>query len=128
MTSTATATFELDKWEPEAQDETGGTEFARVAIAKTFTGAVEGTSTVEMLTASNPTSRAYVAFERLSVSVDGRKGSFVLRHSAGDEGLSLVILAGSGSEELTGISGSAAITQDEAGNHAFALTYELPAA
>lgn len=63
MTSTATATFELDKWEPQAQDETGGTEFARVAIAKTFTGAVEGTSTVEMLTASNATSRAYVAFE-----------------------------------------------------------------
>ncbi|MEW2503958.1 MULTISPECIES: DUF3224 domain-containing protein [unclassified Amycolatopsis] len=128
MTSTATATFELDKWEPQAEDETGGTEFARVAIAKTFTGAVEGTSTVEMLTASNATSRAYVAFERLSVSVDGRKGSFVLRHTAGDEGLSLLILAGSGSGELTGISGSAAITQDEAGNHAFTLTYELPAA
>lgn len=40
MTSTATATFELEKWEPQAQDEAGGTEFARVAIAKTFTGAV----------------------------------------------------------------------------------------
>lgn len=126
--TTASATFELDQWEPQAQDEAGGTEFARVAIAKTFTGGVAGTSSVEMLTASNAVSRAYVAFERLSVSVDGRKGSFVLRHAAGDDGLTLVILAGSGTEELTGITGSAAITVEEAGTHTFTLTYELPAA
>ena len=125
MTSTAVATFELDKWDPQTQDEAGGTEFARVAITKTFTGAVEGTSTVEMLTATNATSRAYVAFERLSVSVDGRKGTFVLRHAAGDEGLSLVVLAGSGSGELAGLSGTAAITQDGAGHHTFTLSYDL---
>lgn len=124
--TTATATFELDHWDPQVQDEAGGTEFARVAIAKTFTGAVEGTSTVEMLTASNAASRAYVAFERLSVSVDGRKGSFVLRHTAGDDGLALMILTGSGTGELTGISGSAAIAVDDAGGHRFTLDYELP--
>ncbi|WP_328603241.1 DUF3224 domain-containing protein [Amycolatopsis sp. NBC_00345] len=125
MTITAVATFDLDKWDPQAQDEAGGTEFARVAITKTFTGAIEGTSTVEMLTATNATSRAYVAFERLSVSVDGRKGTFVLRHAAGDEGLSLVVLAGSGSGELAGLSGTAAITQDGAGHHTFTLSYDL---
>ncbi|HWD02846.1 MAG TPA: DUF3224 domain-containing protein [Amycolatopsis sp.] len=125
---TAIATFELDQWDPQAQDTSGGTEFARVAIAKTFTGAVEGTSNVEMLTASNAVSRAYVAFERLSVSVDGRNGSFVLRHAAGDDGLGLVILAGSGTGELAGISGTASIAVDEAGAHTFTLTYELPAA
>ncbi|HEY2058317.1 DUF3224 domain-containing protein [Amycolatopsis sp. NBC_01480] len=125
MTCIAVATFELDKWDPQAQDEAGGTEFARVAIAKTFTGSVEGSSTVEMLTATNATSRAYVAFERLSVSVDGRKGTFVLRHAAGDEGLSLVVLDGSGSGELAGLSGTAAITQDEAGHHTFTLSYDL---
>ena len=125
MTSTATASFALDKWEPQATDEAAGTEFARVAIAKTFTGAVEGTSTVEMLTASNATSRAYVAFERLDVSVDGRKGAFVLHHSADDTGLTLKILTGSGSGELTGISGTASIEIDEEKNHTFTLTYEL---
>ena len=125
MTSTATASFVLDKWEPQATDEAAGTEFARVAIAKTFTGAVEGTSTVEMLTASNATSRAYVAFERLDVSVDGRKGAFVLHHSADDSGLTLKILTGSGSGELTGISGTARIEIDEEKNHHFTLTYDL---
>ncbi|WP_326958899.1 DUF3224 domain-containing protein [Amycolatopsis sp. NBC_01286] len=125
MTSTATASFVLDKWEPQATDEAAGTEFARVAIAKTFTGVVEGTSTVEMLTASNATSRAYVAFERLAVSVDGRKGAFVLHHTADDTGLTLKILTGSGSGELAGISGTASIEIDEEKNHTFTLTYEL---
>ncbi|MDT7804289.1 MAG: hypothetical protein QOI78_7722 [Actinomycetota bacterium] len=125
MTSTATASFVLDKWEPQATDEAAGTEFARVAIAKTFTGAVEGTSTVEMLTASNAASRAYVAFERLTVSVDGRKGAFVLHHTADDSGLTLKILTGSGSGELTGISGTANIEMDAEQNHTLTLTYEL---
>ncbi|MFD2469959.1 DUF3224 domain-containing protein [Amycolatopsis silviterrae] len=126
MTRTAVAAFELDKWEPQAQDETGGTTFAQVLIEKTFTGAVEGTSRVEMLTASNETSRAYVAFERFVGSVDGRKGSFVLRHTAGDEGLSLVLLPGSGTDGLAGISGTADVAVDEAGKHTFTLVYELP--
>ncbi|WP_020661347.1 DUF3224 domain-containing protein [Amycolatopsis benzoatilytica] len=128
MTTIAVATFELDKWEPQAQDETGNTAFAQVRIEKTFTGAVEGTSRVEMLTASNETSRMYVAFERFAGSVDGRKGSFVLRHAAGDEGLSLVLLPGSGTGELAGITGSADIAVDDAGAHTFTLAYELPSA
>ncbi|MFC4083901.1 DUF3224 domain-containing protein [Amycolatopsis samaneae] len=124
MTSTATASFVLDKWEPQAEEETAGTRFARVVIAKTFTGDVEGTSTVEMLTAVNETSRAYVAFERFAGAVDGREGAFVLHHSAGDHGLDLRILPGSGTGDLTGITGTATITQDAEGNHTFTLTYE----
>jgi uncharacterized protein DUF3224 len=124
MTSIATASFVLDKWEPQATDEAAGTEFARVLIAKTFTGAVEGTSTVELLTASNATSRAYVGFERLDVSVDGRKGAFVLHHSADDTGQTLKILTGSGSGELTGIAGTANIEIDGE-DHTLTLTYEL---
>jgi hypothetical protein len=124
MTSTATASFTVDQWEPQATDEFAGNELARVAIAKTFTGAVEGTSTVELLSATNATSRAYVAFERLEVSVDGRKGSFVLHHTADESGMSLKILTGSGAGELTGISGTANIEIDGE-NHHLTLTYTL---
>ena len=125
MTSTATASFTVDQWEPQATDEFAGSEFARVAIAKTFTGAVEGTSKVELLTAANATSRAYVGFERLEVSVDGRKGGFVLHHSADDSGLTLKILVGSGFGELAGIAGTASIEIDEEKNHLFTLAYTL---
>ncbi|KDN19213.1 DUF3224 domain-containing protein [Amycolatopsis rifamycinica] len=124
MTSTATASFTVDQWEPQATDEFAGTEFARVAITKTFTGAVEGTSKVELLSATNAASRAYVAFERLEVSVDGRKGSFVLHHTADDSGLALKILTGSGAGELTGISGTANI-EIEGEEHRFTLAYTL---
>ncbi|WP_290057097.1 DUF3224 domain-containing protein [Amycolatopsis solani] len=125
MTSSATASFTVDEWEPQATDQFAGTELARVAIAKTFTGAVEGTSKVELLTANNATSRAYVGFERLEVAVDGRKGSFVLHHTAGEEsGMTVTILPGSGAGELTGITGTALIEID-GDDHRLTLTYEL---
>lgn len=125
MTSTATASFTVDQWEPQATDEFAGTEFGRVAIAKTFTGAVEGASTVELLTANNATSRAYVGFERLEVSVDGRKGSFVLHHTADEEsGMTVTILPGSGTGELTGITGKADIEIDGE-DHRLTLTYSF---
>jgi hypothetical protein len=125
MTTIATASFTVDGWDPQATDKAEGTEFSRVVLGKTFTGDVEGSSTVEMLTAVNETSSAYVAFERLSVSVDGRKGGFILHHSAGENGHHLIVLPGSGHGELSGITGTATITQDGEGNHTFTLTYEL---
>jgi len=124
MTSTATASFTVDQWEPQATEEFGGNELTRVAIAKTFTGAVEGTSKVELLAVNNSTSRAYVAFERLEVSVDGRKGSFVLHHTADESGMALKILTGSGAGELTGISGTANIEIDGEDHH-LTLAYTL---
>jgi hypothetical protein len=78
-----------------------------------------------MLTAVTETSRAYVAFERLAVAVQGRKGTFVLHHTASEAGMSLRVLPGSGTGELTGISGTAEIIQDEAGTHTFKLDYDL---
>ncbi|OKJ92474.1 DUF3224 domain-containing protein [Amycolatopsis sp. CB00013] len=125
MTNSATASFTVDGWDPQAVEKAEGTEFSRVLLTKTFTGDVEGTSAVEMLTAVNETSSAYVAFERLAVSVGGRKGGFVLHHSAGDNGHHLIVLPGSGHGELTGITGTAEIVQDDEGNHTFTLTYEL---
>ena len=125
MTNIATASFTVDGWDPQATEKAENTEFSRVLLTKTFTGGVEGTSAVEMLTAVSGTSRAYVAFERLAVSVDGRKGGFVLHHSADDAGLALKILTGSGFGELAGIAGTASIEIDEEKNHRFALTYTL---
>ncbi|KZB83745.1 DUF3224 domain-containing protein [Amycolatopsis regifaucium] len=125
MNNTATASFTVDGWDPQSTEKAEGTEFSRVLLGKTFTGGVEGTSTVEMLTAVNETSSAYVAFERLAVSVDGRKGGFVLHHSAGESGHHLIVLPGSGHGELSGITGTATITQDDEGNHTLTLNYEL---
>ncbi|AXB44617.1 DUF3224 domain-containing protein [Amycolatopsis albispora] len=120
-----TAAFTVDNWEPSTLDEAEGAELGQVRLTKTFTGAVEGTSTVTMLSAISETGQAYVAFERFSVSVEGRKGGFVLQHAALADSYELKILPGSGIGELAGITGSAMITKHEDGGHTLELDYLL---
>jgi hypothetical protein len=51
MTTRATGTFEIDSWDEEPYDELEGTKLARVRVAKTFSGDVEGVSTTDLLLA-----------------------------------------------------------------------------
>jgi hypothetical protein len=84
MTTRATGTFEIDSWDEEHYDEREGTRLARVRVAKTFRGDVEGVSTTDFLLAygAEEGSAAYVGFERVEGRVHGRPGSFVLHHTA----------------------------------------------
>lgn len=126
----AGGTFDIDSWEPETFDEREGATLARVHVTKTFHGDLEGTSTADLITAMAQVegSAAYVGFERFIGSVHGRKGSFVLHHtatgSAGEQSLSWTILPDSGAGELLGIRGEGQISNDD-GAHAFHLDYEL---
>lgn len=99
--------------------------------SKTFTGDVTGTSVVELIMGQVDGPRpgegpsVYVALERFDCTVHGRKGTFVLVHSAsahGDSGAaSWTILTGTGTDELASIAGTAEILP----NHDFVLNYEL---
>ena len=128
----AVATFTLDSWDPEPVDDGPGAAIGRVRIAKTFSGDVVGTSTVEMLTAMSAVegSAAYVAFERIFATLGDRSGSFVLHHSAtssaAGQAASWTIVPDSGAGDLVGITGSAAIDVAQDGTHTFTLDYELP--
>src|SRR4028119_1725733 len=84
MTTRATGTFEIDGWDEVPYDEREGTKLARVRVAKTFHGDVEGISTTDLLLAygAEEGSTAYVGFERVVGSIHGRSGSFVLHHTA----------------------------------------------
>jgi hypothetical protein len=75
-------------------------------------------------------SAGYVAIERVTGSVDGKQGSFILQHSgtmnAGAQQLSITVVPDSGTDELVGLTG--AMTLDIAnGVHAYTFTYALPA-
>ncbi|MHB8488055.1 MAG: DUF3224 domain-containing protein [Candidatus Dormibacteria bacterium] len=113
-----------------------GVEYGGLTLAKTFSGAIEGTSTVEMLytrTPGDPGSyegAGYVALELILGSVDGRHGSFALLHIstvAGSEPpLSRYLISpGSGTGDLAGMSGVGLITIDADGSHTLHLDYEL---
>jgi len=83
-----------------------------------------------MLAASTETkgSAGYVAIERVTGTLNGRKGSFVLQHHGimdrGMPSLMVTIVPDSGTGELAGLKGKMEIRND-AGRHAYELEYDL---
>lgn len=131
----ANATFELSNQRqvPTADDVAAvvGVELTHSAFEKTFTGDLEATSITEMLATRSPTGGAgYVAMERVVGRLDERVGTFVLLHlgtidGAGEPVGHWVIVPGSGTGELSGVSGHAHIGADADGTHRLQLHYEI---
>lgn len=110
--------------------EQDGLTLNRNAVRKEFSGGMVGTSEAQMLAAftATPGSAGYVAIEHFTGSVSGKSGSLVLQHSGvmhgGDGRLTVVIVPGSGSGELTGISGTMQLDNED-GQHSYVLDYEF---
>lgn len=138
--TTATGTFSVDSWkdEPVADpDESWAMDASRkvawVQLAKTFHGDLEGTSTVDMLSVMTDGEPAgYVAIERVTGTLGGRAGSFILQHAATadahDQRLRIEVVPRTGAGELAGLSGDFAIIRHDDGGHTYAFTYRLPVA
>lgn len=115
MESTANAHFETDSG------------IGRMSLAKQYFGDIEGHSTGEMLGFRNVELGAggYVAME----TVRGTLARKLLQQSAtmaaGAATQSTQVVPGSGTEELTGLTGQLSITQ-ASGRHQYAFTYALP--
>jgi len=130
MTTRAISTFDITAWEPQEYDDHEGVKLTRTHVGKAFHGDLVGSSTAELLMAVAPSGSAiYVGVERISGTLQGRSGSFVLVHDAsmaGDEqSLSLTIMRDSGTGDLQGIYGMANITIDADGGHTLILDYDL---
>ena len=131
MSTHAAGTFEIESWDEQPYEEQDGTRLTRTRLTKIFSGDVEGESAAELLMAygSEEGSAAYVGLERVTGSVHGRPGSFVLRHSAtmerGEGKSSLDVVPGSGTGELRGLRGEASISVEPGGGHSFTLDYDF---
>jgi hypothetical protein len=128
----ATGTFDV-KLTPQAADAyADGASLGRMTIDKTFHGDLEGTSKGQMLTAGTPQkgSAGYVAIEKVSGTLHGRSGSFVLQHTgtmAGGKGdLTVTVVPDSGTEQLAGLQGRLTIIV-AAGKHSFEFDYTIDA-
>jgi hypothetical protein len=114
-----------------APDSADGPPLGRMSLDKQFRGDLEATSVGEMLTAGSATkgSAAYVAIERVTGTLHGKKGSFALHHrgvmSKGDGELMVVVAPDSGTGELVGLVGEMAIIVG-GGKHSYELEYTLP--
>jgi hypothetical protein len=130
MAKHASGMFEV-KLDPQAEDKAEGSSLGRMSIEKKFHGDLEGASKGQMLSALTEvkSSAGYVAIERVSGTLHGRSGSFVLQHNgvvtAGSQQLTIAVVPDSGSGRLIGLAGQMTIKIAD-GKHWYDLDYTLP--
>ncbi len=129
----AEGTFDV-KNSPLPEDEAlTGTAIGRYGLDKQFHGDLEASSKGEMLGAGNPATgtAGYVAIEQVTGVLNGRAGSFALQHSGtmvdNKFELTVKVVPGSGTGDLTGISGTMTI-KIVSGKHSYQFDYTLPVA
>ncbi|HET6806430.1 MAG TPA: DUF3224 domain-containing protein [Frateuria sp.] len=127
----ARGTFDVKLAPRPAAPGTEAAQLGRLSIDKRFHGDLQATSLGEMLSAGTevPDSAGYVAIERVSSTLHGRQGGFVLMHyglmERGAPSLRVSVVPDSGTGELAGLRGELAI-RIEQGRHEYTFEYALP--
>ncbi len=127
----AAGVFDVKMTPLPVADTGAGPLLGRMSLEKTFHGDLAATSRGEMLTAMTDVkgSAGYVAIERVSGTLGGRSGSFVLQHSGtmtrGAPQLVVSVVPDSGTDELAGLAGALSIIQAD-GVHRYEFDYSLP--
>ena len=128
---TANARFAIKTWDEKPYSEAQGLpKLTRATVTKTFTGDLEGEGQVEYLMVyRDDGSASFVGLERVVGRLGGRTGSFVLQRTGVFEGgqakESYVVVTGSATGELQGLSGEGRSAVGHGLEHPFTLDYEL---
>lgn len=126
--TTASGTFEV-KLNPQ-DDKQEDSTISRLSIDKEFQGDLVGVSKGQMLAAGTGVqgSAGYVAIEKVSGTLNGRAGTFVLQHSGtmtrGTPELTVSVVPDSGTDQLKGLAGKMTI-KIENGMHFYELQYTI---
>jgi len=119
------------KLSPQGQDDKAeGSSLGRMTLDKQFRGDLEATAKGQMLVAGTEVknSAGYVAIERITGTLHGRSGSFVLQHSGimtrGAPQQTITVVPDSGSGQLAGLSGSMTVVI-EGRKHSYIFDYVL---
>lgn len=112
----ATGKIEVHTYEPETyEDSGGGTDLVEIHVTEAFHGDIEGEGVVRFLQAvRGDGSASFVGIERVTGSVGGRSGSFLLQDAGTVDG-SVVsgtwfVVPGSGTGGLAGLRGEGGFT------------------
>jgi hypothetical protein len=131
MTTRVTGTFEVKLVPLPSDGDAQDSSLGRMSIDKQFHGDLEATSKGQMLSAGSIVkgSAGYVAIEKVSGTLHGRRGTFVLQHSGtmtrGVPELKITIVPDSGTGQLEGLTGEMTIKIDD-GKHSYDFEYALP--
>ena len=132
MARRATGTFEVKLAPLPAYDTSEGSPLGRRSLDKVFSGDLTATSKGEMLSVGTSIkgSAVYVAVERVTGSLAGRRGAFCLHHTGimnrGAPSLTIHVVPDSGTDELVGLTGSMAIIIAD-GKHSYEFDYDFGA-
>jgi Protein of unknown function (DUF3224) len=130
-TGHAVGTFEVKVTPAPTEGTAQDTVISRMLLDKQFQGDIVGTSKGEMLAAGTGVkgSGAYVAIEKVSGTLKGRKGTFLLQHSGTMTGgvpqMTVTVVPDSGTGQLVGLAGMMTI-KIEQGRHSYDFAYTLP--
>ena len=127
MATRASGTFDV-KLGAQVMDDNAEGALGRMSLDKQFHGDLEGTSKGQMLTAATSVkdSAGYVAIERVTGTLHGRKGTFALQHSGimtrGAPQLTITVVPDSGTGQLVGLAGKMTIKIAD-GKHFYDFEY-----
>jgi uncharacterized protein DUF3224 len=131
MSTKADATATVGSWNENAYDEDEGKpKLSKASIKYTYEGDFEGESAAEMVMAYVGAEAEYVGIERMSGTLGGKKGTFVSSAVGGfKDGVashSWKVVAGSGTDELEGLTGSGTFEAPMGNQATVKFEYDLP--
>lgn len=130
MTGHARGTFEIQMFPQGQEEKVAGVSLSRRSADKQYSGDLEGIGKGEMVAALTniKTSAAYVAIERVTGTLQGREGTFLLQHTgtmtAATRDLNVIVVPDSGTGHLAGLSGKMMINIVD-GKHLYEFEYSL---
>ena len=125
----ATGPFDV-KVTPQ-DDPTDDPLLSRMTLDKTYHGDLEATAQGQMLAAGTAVkgSGAYVAIEKITGTLNGRTGTFILQHTGimarNVPQLTINVVPDSATGDLTGLSGQMTIIIAPDGKHSYDFEYTL---
>jgi len=133
MSTPLRGTFEIKAQFQPPYDSRPGATLGRASFEKQFSGPLQATSHVEMLSAMTQVkgSAGSVALERVDGTLEGKRGTFVLQHSGtmnrGVGSLTLTVVPDSATDELVGLRGAMTIDIVDGQHHyGFEVSFEPP--
>jgi hypothetical protein len=131
VTTDTKCTFQITGWDEKTYQEIeGSAKLSNAKVAQSYSGAIEGTSSIEYLMCYSVHGTAtFVGLERVSGTVDGKIGTFVLQHngsfSQGEARSSWSIVPGSGTGGLASLRGKGSYVAGHGEPAQVLLTYSF---
>lgn len=117
----AEGVFQITGWNETPYSEgDNGVKQSYAKVSQSYSGAIEGTSTVHYLMSYQSAGSAlFTGFETLTATIEGKTGTVVIQHHGtfeqGVASSSFVIVPGSGKNQWSGLTGSGSFRSTENG-------------